>query len=130
MRIETTSRLYQFRRFVITSTCQSFMPEEYLRDESVFPERPQREGRIYVEAGDKVLLGRVGEMEFVRATNVLGVIYNSKSGRTSLRWRQIRGDLGKVTGEASANSLVNLYASGVLGRDFLESLRASGGREA
>jgi hypothetical protein len=124
MKIETTSRLSQFRRFVIASTCQSFIPEEYLRDEAVFPERPQKEGRIYVEAGDKVLLGRMGEMEFVRASNVLGIIYNSKSGRTSLRWRQVRGDLGRISGEASANSLVNLYASGVLGRDFLDSLRS------
>ncbi len=38
----------------------------------------------------------------------LGIIYNSKSGNTSLKWRQIRRNNGKVTGEASANSLTNL----------------------
>ncbi len=35
----------------------------------------------------------------MNARDVLGIIYNSKSGNTSLKWRQIRRMEGKVTGE-------------------------------
>jgi hypothetical protein len=59
-------------------------------------------------------------MTFVNARDILGIIYNSKSGNTSLKWRQIKRNNGKVTGEASANSLTNLSESGVLTLDWVE----------
>jgi len=59
-------------------------------------------------------------MTFVNARDILGVIYNSKSGNTSLKWRQIKRNNGKVTGEASANSLTNLSESGVLTMDWVD----------
>jgi len=34
----------------------------------------------------------------------------------------IKGDMGKVTGEASPNSLVNLYAARVLDRSYAEKV--------
>lgn len=60
-------------------------------------------------------------MTFVNARDILGVIYNSKSGNTSLKWRQLKRNNGKVTGEASANSLTNLAESGVLTLDWVEN---------
>ena len=104
---------------MIVSTCQSFMPESYLSDPEVFPEREQLPGAIYVEAADKVTLKKVREITFVNAKDVLGIIYASKSGNTKLKWRQIRRRMGKVTGDASTNALVNLVESGVITREWV-----------
>lgn len=48
--IHTTSHLESFRHFLINSTCLSFIPERYLRDPAVFPEKEGEVGSIYVEA--------------------------------------------------------------------------------
>ncbi len=118
--IEATASLESFRRFLVVSTCRSFMPESYLRDPEVFPEREQVPGAIYIEAADKVTLKKVGEITFVNAKDVLGIIYASKSGNTKLKWRQIRRRMGKVTGEASVNALVNLVQSGVITQEWVD----------
>ncbi|MEM2922084.1 MAG: hypothetical protein QXF26_07190 [Candidatus Bathyarchaeia archaeon] len=118
MKVETTCNLSSFRRFIILSTCQSFIPRELLEDENVFPERDAEHGAIYVEAEDKETVEKIGDMTFVRVFEVLGVIYNSKSGRTRLKWRSSRGEIGRLSGEASGNSLVNLYAAGVLDHSY------------
>ena len=104
----------------MNSTCSSFTPNSYLEDFEVFPERDESLGSIYVEAADKVTLKKIREITFVNARDVLGIIYNSKSGNTSLKWRQIRRNNGKVTGEASSNSLVNLSEAGVITLDWVE----------
>jgi hypothetical protein len=122
MKIDAVCNLESFRRFMILSTCQSFMPHVLAEDPSVFPERASQIGTMYVEAEDKETVRTEGELSFVRVSSVLGVIYNSKSGRTKLKWRSIKGDLGKVTGEASPNSLVNLYAARVLDRSYAEKV--------
>ena len=96
------------------------MPEGYLGDPEVFPEREQGPGAIYVEAADKVTLKIIREITFVNAKDVLGIIYSSKSGNTKLKWRQIRRTLGKVTGEASGNALVNLVEAAVLTREWVD----------
>ena len=70
---------------------------------------------------DKVTLKKIRDITFVNARDVLGIIYNSRSGNTSLKWRQIRRNNGKVTGEASSNSLVNLAQSGVITLDWVEN---------
>ncbi len=128
--IETTATLESFRRFVVVSTCGSFMPESYLSDPEVFPEREQVPGAIYVEAADKVTLKKVREITFVNAKDVLGIIYSSKSGNTKLKWRQIRRRMGKVAGEASTNALVNLVESGVITREWVSDyISKSGSRE-
>ncbi len=119
--MNTPASLESFRRFIITSTCSSFAPKSYLEDSEVFPERDESLGSIYVEAADKVTLKKIREIIFVNARDVLGVIYNSKSGNTSLKWRQIRRNNGKVTGEASSNSLVNLSEAGVITLDWVEN---------
>src|SRR6266566_1756181 len=80
-KIETTCSLEAFRRFMITSTCRSFIPNDYQLDAQVFPERSRDLGTMYVEAEDKVTLGRVNDISFVKVNYVLGIIYNSKSGR-------------------------------------------------
>jgi len=121
VKIDATSSVDNFRRFVISSTCISFAPKSYMEDSEVFPEREESLGSIYVEAVDKVTLKKIRDITFVNARDILGIIYNSKSGNTSLKWRQIRRDNGKITGEASSNSLVNLAEVGVITLDWVEN---------
>jgi len=119
--IDAPSSLESFRRFIIASTCSSYAPRSYLEDPEVFAERGEDLGSIYVEAADKVTLKKIREITFVNAKDVLGVIYSSKSGNTSLKWRQTRKNIGKVTGEASSNSLVNLAEGGVITLEWVEN---------
>ena len=119
--INAPSSLDNFRKFVIASTCSSFAPNSYIDDIEVFPEREESLGSIYVEAADKVTLKKIRDITFVNARDVLGIIYNSKSGNTSLKWRQIKRNNGKVVGKASSNSLVNLAQSGVITLDWVEN---------
>ena len=119
--ISTPATLESFRRFIISSTCKSDAPRNYLEDSEVFAEREDNLGAIYVEAADKVTLKKIRDIKFMNARDVLGIIYNSKSGNTSLKWRQIRRMEGKVTGEASPNSLTNLAEAGVLTLDWVEN---------
>jgi hypothetical protein len=134
VQIETTTSLESFRKFIIVSTCRSFIPESYLRDYEVFPEREEGPGAIYIEAADKVTLKKIREMTFVNAKEILGIIYSSKSGNTQLKWRQTRRRLGKVHGFASPNALVNLVESGVLTQewvdDYLKSVQGQGGEDS
>lgn len=109
---------------MIVSTCDSFIPDDYVGDESVFPERAAESGTMYVEAEDKETLEQVREIRFTRVSNVLGIIYNSKSGNTHLKWRQSRGDLGKLTGEASTNTIVNLSTAGALREGYVRQYRS------
>ena len=119
--ISTPATLESFRRFIISSTCKSYAPRNYLEDSEVFAEREDNLGAIYVEAADKVTLKKIRDIKFMNARDVLGIIYTSKSGNTSLKWRQIRRMEGKVTGEASPNSLTNLAEAGVLTLDWVEN---------
>ena len=119
--ISTPATLESFRRFIISSTCKSYAPRNYLEDSEVFAEREDNLGAIYVEAADKVTLKKIRDIKFMNTRDVLGIIYNSKSGNTSLKWRQIRRMEGKVTGEASPNSLTNLAEAGVLTLDWVEN---------
>ena len=121
VQIETTASLESFRKFIIISTCRSFIPESYLRDYEVFPERVEGPGAIYIEAADKVTLKKIREMTFVNAKEILGIIYSSKSGNTQLKWRQTRRRIGKVHGLASPNALVNLVESGVLTQEWVDN---------
>lgn len=133
VRIEVKTTLERFRQFVILNTCRSFIPPGYLKDPSIFPERDAEEGRIYVEAASKLDLGQIRNVRFVKVAEVLGVIYRSKSGNTELIWRQVRGNIGKVSGEASPNSIVNLIEVGVLQKSMvkkmIEELSSSQGEE-
>ncbi len=119
--IEAACSLESFRRFIIISTCRSFIPESYMHDFEIFPEREEGPGAIYIEAADKVTLKKIREMTFVNAKEVLGIIYSSQTGNTQLKWRQTRRKNGKVTGEASPNALVNLVESGVITQEWVNS---------
>jgi hypothetical protein len=123
MKIDVLCKLAEFRRFMIISTCQSFIPLDLLRDEMVFPERQSTQGTMYVEAEDKVTLKRVEPITFVRVSEVLGIIYTSKSGRTQLKWRNVREDVGRLTGDASTNSLVNLFTSQILDESYVAKVK-------
>lgn len=118
MKINVTCSLNNFRQFMFISMCYSFTPPNLLHNEKVFPERTNGQGTVYVEAEDKQTLQKIREITFVQVSDVLGIIYNSKSGRSQLKWRSLRDDLGKLTGEVSSNSLVNLFASGTLAEDY------------
>lgn len=100
------------------STCQSYIPLEYDEDETVYPERSSEKGTMYVEAEDKETMGQLREIRFTCVLNVLGIIYNSKSGRTQLKWRHLKGRVGRLSGEASPNTLVNLFASHALAESY------------
>ena len=76
---------------------------------------------MYVEAEDKITLNHIRNIQFVKVSNVLGIIYNSRSGNTQLKWRQIKDKIGKVNGSVSGNSLVNLFQARVLDEDFLRN---------
>ena len=122
VKVETTSALESFRKFLINSTCASYIPESYLYDPEVFPEKDGETGSIYIEAADKVTLKKERDITFINVRDVLGIIYQSKSGSTKLKWRQIRGRGGKVTGEASTNSLVNLITAKVIDQEYAVEL--------
>ncbi|MDV3243837.1 MAG: hypothetical protein LYZ66_01525 [Nitrososphaerales archaeon] len=123
--IDVTCNLEGFRRFLINSTCRSFIPESYLRDPEVFPEKTGDQGSIYIEAVDKVDLKKMMDVTFVNARDILGIIYASKSGNTKLKWRQLRGRIGRVSGEASGNSLVNLSMARIISPEDVEAIMAS-----
>ena len=123
MKIDVVCPLESFRRFMILSTCNSFIPDEYIEDVNVFPERPVENGTMYVEAEDKETLRRSRDLQFARVSNVLGIIYNSKSGLTKLKWRHIKDALGKLSGEASGNSVVNLFEAEILDENYIKRMR-------
>ena len=122
VKVETTSALESFRRFLINSTCASYIPESYLYDPEVFPEKDGETGSIYIEAADKVTLKKERDITFINVRDVLGIIYKSKSGNTNIKWRQIRGRGGKITGESSTNSLVNLITARVIDQEYANKL--------
>jgi hypothetical protein len=124
MEVNTLCKLANFRWFMIMSTSKSFFPQNLLRDEKVFPEREK--GTMYVEAEDKVSLLTIREIKFVRVSEVLGIIYNSKSGRTKLKWRSLSGDVGRLTGEVTVNSLTNLFAAEILNESDINTNKLKG----
>lgn len=122
MEIDVKTTLEKFRRFIIYNTCLSFIPKGYLKDTSIFPERSSEKGEIYVEAASKVELAKIRDLTFVKAADILGVIYRSKTGNTHLKWRQIKGSIGRLTGFASPNSIVNLIDARIITREYVEEL--------
>jgi hypothetical protein len=118
VKIDSVCDLDRFRRFMIMSTCQSYIPLDMDEDETIYPERSSEKGTMYVEAEDKETLQQIREIRFTRVSNVLGIIYNSKSGRTQLKWRHLKGRVGRLSGEASPNTLVNLFASQALSESY------------
>jgi hypothetical protein len=130
VQLDLTCNLEGFRRFLINSTCRSYIPESYFRDPEVFPEKEGDQGSIYVEAVDKVDLKKLRDITFINARDVLGIIYTSKSGNTKLKWRQLRGRIGRMTGDASGNSLGNLVMARVLSPDDVEMIMSQQGAGA
>ena len=125
VKIDSICDLDRFRRFMIMSTCQSYIPLELDEDETIYPERSSDNGTMYVEAEDKETVHQIRDIRFARVSNVLGVIYNSKSGRTQLKWRHLKGRVGRLSGEASPNTLVNLFASQALPESYAIADRES-----
>lgn len=123
--IDLQCHLEGFRRFLINSTCRSFIPESYLRDPEVFPEKEVDPGSIYIEAADKVTLKKIRDITFINAQDILGIIYTSKSGNTKLKWRQSRGPMGRLSGEASNNSLVNLSMARIITPQEVEEIMSN-----
>jgi hypothetical protein len=125
--IDVTCHLEGFRRFLINSTCRSFIPESYLRDSEVFPEKEEDPGSIYIEAADKVTLKKIRDITFINARDILGIIYTSKSGNSKLKWRELREGVGRLTGEASTNSLVNLSMARIITPGDVEEIMRRAG---
>lgn len=112
--IDQSCTLQDIRRFLILSCCYSFIPKEYLEDQTVFPERVDGQGLVYTEAEDKVTLAKVGEIQFVKAENVISVTYTSKSGGTRLRWDRTEGKKGRLKGAVTTNSIIKLIDAGII----------------
>lgn len=112
-RIEVYCTLDEMKRFLIESTAKNKLPHRYIAEPRYMFERRQEVGKIYIEADEKKDIEEIQDLVVVKVENVLGISYESKSGRTKLIWRQIHGDLGKLTGVASGNTLVNLLESGI-----------------
>ncbi len=112
-RIEVYCTLEEMKRFLIESSAKTKFPKKYLKDLKYLFERRSEQGKIYIEADDKKDIETIEDIVVVEVSNVLGIIYQSKSGRTNLTWRQIHKDLGKLSGVASGNTLVNLLESGI-----------------
>ena len=68
-------------------------------------------GVTYVEAEDKATRAHTGMMKIVEPENIAGIMYNSRSGETSLKWR--RGRPGRIRGKASEASVSILVRCGV-----------------
>jgi len=118
--VDLTCNLENFRRFLILSCCRSFIPKKYLDDEKVFPERLGEKGLIYVEAEDKVTIEKIRDIRFVKVENIVGVVYNSKSGSTKLRWEHKIGEKGKLTGEASIHAVMKLVEAGIITEEMFK----------
>ena len=113
MEIRAYCTLKEMKTFLIESTCKNFIPMQYLDDTTIFIERKNNDSKIHVEAEKKEDVNEIGEISFVKAENIIGIFYNSKSGSTNLKWRQLYGELGKLTGVCSNNTLVNLFSIGI-----------------
>ena len=112
--IDQACSLEDVRRFIILSCCRSFIPEEYLNDQTIFPERINSEGLIYTEAEDKMTVSKIREIEFVKVEDVIAIVYTSKSGSTKLRWERILDQKGRIKGLATSNSIMKLIDAGVI----------------
>jgi hypothetical protein len=113
LKVKSTCLLENFRDFLIVNTCKDYIPDDFLADPQVFPER-EEPGVMFVEAKDKESLLKVSEIKFVRATEIDRIIYKSKSGNTTLIWTRLKENSGKVIGDASLNSMVNLVTCKVV----------------
>jgi hypothetical protein len=114
MKINVSCKLKAFRKFLILNVCQSFISNEWRNDYEIFPEKIGKEGGIIIEAKYKETIGVIKGLKFIRAKEILKIIYKSKSGRTELTWVKVKGDEGKLIGYASVNSLVNLALAGII----------------
>lgn len=112
-KIEVYCTLDEMKRFLIESSAKTKFPRKYVKNNKYLFERRTEQGRIYIEADDKKDVVEVEDIVIVEVNNVLGIFYQSKSGRTKLTWRQIHKELGKLSGLASGNTLVNLLESGI-----------------
>lgn len=113
MEIRVYCTLKEMKTFLIESTCKNFIPMQYIDDNTIFIERKNTDSKIHVEAEKKEDVTEIGEISFVKAENIIGIFYNSKSGNTNLKWRQLYGELGKLTGTCSNNTSVNLFSIGI-----------------
>ena len=109
--IETTSSLKSFKKFVIFSTCKSFIPSNYDKDPDMLPKRDDGPGDIYIETIDNLTIKKLKEITFVNSKEIFGIIYSSRTGNTILKCRQLKNKNGKVMSKASPSALVNLVES-------------------
>lgn len=121
--IDQSCSLQDVRRFLILSCCRSFIPEEYLKDQTVFPERVNGQGLVYTEAEDKITLASVRDVQFVKVENVVAVTYTSKSGLTRLRWERSESQKGRLKGMVTTNSILKLIDAGIITARTLRTQR-------
>jgi len=69
-----------------------------------------------------VTLKQVREIIFVKAFEVIGVNYTSKSGSTRLRWERTSDTMGRLKGEASVNAVLKLVEAGIISEEIFKDL--------
>lgn len=136
--VDVQTSFARFRRFVIDMTCRDRLPRKYLTDLSVVVEREPdvfkatragglevvkkgTGGQIYAIATDMVTVRAFEELSLKRVTGIVSYTYNSKSGRTNLRWEVGRNGSGRLRGRASGNSILYLVTGGILTREQASS---------
>ncbi len=125
MQIEVYCTLEELKKFLVESTGKTKFPRKYMDNPNILFERRNDVGKVYIEAESKKDLEQIEDIVVVEVNNVLGVEYISRSGRTRLKWRQLYKDFGKLFGEASPNTIVNLYEAGI--RDIRVLKKEDGG---
>lgn len=95
------------------------MKDEFYHDPEIFPERLEGTGVTYIEAEDKETIEITADIRFIKAKEVSIIVYESKSGNTKMTWHRIEGDIGKLKGEASLNSIVNLVSNHILDESYI-----------
>lgn len=110
--IQGDSGYNAFRRFLFKSAYPQADRELFLNPR-ILIERDEKPGRIYVEADGKETLYQAEEhIRIISIRYVIGIIYQSRSGNTVLRWRDNK-PTGKVWGHVTPRSLGTLLSCSI-----------------
>lgn len=118
--IETTYSWDSFRKFIVTSTYKSFIPNNYIKNPELFPQGGKGYDNIYKEDNGKFTLNKSKEVTVVNAKRVIWNTHSTKMESTNSEWRYIKKKNRKFIGEASTSASVNLTKSKVLTRKWLK----------
>lgn len=124
--IDTQCGYQAIRRFLFRSAYPRRNGEHYelLKNPHILIERDAL-GQIYVEADGKRTLYEMEEnVRIINTTYCVGIIYNSKSGKTTLRWRDGK-PTGRLWGHVTPRSLATLLSCNIRVKELTPPILAS-----